>query len=52
MQDSDCANSCGAISGAVWCCDVKMSQCYSTKAAACPAPLDPNADDGGMTAAY
>ncbi len=51
-QDSDCANSCGAISGAVWCCDTKMSQCYSTKGAMCPAPMDNTQDDAGSMAAY
>jgi hypothetical protein len=50
--DTDCANSCGAISGAVWCCDTKMSQCYSTKAAMCPAQTDPANDDAGSMAAY
>jgi hypothetical protein len=50
--DTDCANSCGAISGAVWCCDTKMSQCYSTKAAMCPVPMDNTNDDAGAMAAY
>lgn len=50
--DTECANSCGAISGAVWCCDTKMSQCYSTKAAMCPAPTANTNDDAGSMAAY
>ena len=51
--DTDCSNSCGAISGAVWCCDTKMSQCYSTKAAMCPAGTpDPMDNDAGSMAGY
>ena len=50
--DTDCSNSCGAISGASWCCDTKMSQCFSTKAAMCPVPTDNTDPDAGPMAAY
>ncbi len=50
--DTDCSNSCAAISGASWCCDTKMSQCFSTKAAMCPAPTSNTDPDAGAMAGY
>lgn len=41
-RDTDCANSCPAISGGVQCCDLKTRSCFGSKTAACPKP-----DTGG-----
>lgn len=38
--DSDCANSCPAISGGVQCCDTKARVCFGSKTATCPKPED------------